>query len=287
MKNLLVSVVISTYNREKLLPRALESVLGQTFRDFELTVVNDGSTDNTQKFLDDFLRRDGRVRQIVNETNLGLVESLNKGINVSHGKYIARIDDDDYWCDPQKLEKQITFLESNPDYVAVGGGEIEMDSTGKEVGRFLLLENDERLKNLMLFHNPFVHSAVVFRKNAWVQAGEYDEVFSSTNSEDWDLWLRLGKLGKFYNFQQYFVRYLKGQQNKSNYNIQHNLMINIRLRKKYRNDYPNFWKAYIFGWARYIHSFLPLRKSLHPVFSALRRIIFGRPVYKSFVNEKE
>src|SRR3990167_5227886 len=107
----LVSIILPTHNRSSLIGGSIESVLSQTFRDFELVVVNDGSTDNTRKVVDDFSMRDFRVRQVVNKTNLGLVGSLNKGVENAKGKYIARIDDDDRWCDKEKLEKQITFLE--------------------------------------------------------------------------------------------------------------------------------------------------------------------------------
>jgi len=275
----LVSIILPTHNRSSLIGGSIESVLSQTFRDFELVVVNDGSTDNTRKVVDDFSMRDFRVRQVVNKTNLGLVGSLNKGVENAKGKYIARIDDDDRWCDKEKLEKQITFLESNSDYVVTGGGVIDVDATGKEITRFFLLDHDEHLKNVILLHNPFAHSAVVFRKDAWEKAGGYDEELSSTNCEDWDLWLRMGKLGKFYNFQEYFIRYLRDRQNKSNFNVRHTLMVNNRLRKKYRNDYPNFWKAYVMGLALYLFSFLPIGESLKPFFSAPRRIIFGNPVY--------
>lgn len=275
----LVSVILPTLNRASMIKKSIESVLSQTFSDFELIVVNDGSTDATLDVVREFEKRDPRVKQIVNEKNLGLVRSLNKGIERASGTYIARIDDDDYWCDNEKLEKQITFLESNPDYVAAGGGVIDVDAKGREITRFFLLEQDKRLKDAILLHNPFAHSAVVFRKDAWEKTGGYDETLSRANCEDWDLWLKMGKLGKFYNFQHYFIRYLRDRQNKSNFNIRHTLRVNNSLRRKYRNDYPNFRKAYVLGWSLYALSFVPFGRLLKPLFAAPRRFILGRPVY--------
>ncbi|MCK4454169.1 glycosyltransferase [Candidatus Parcubacteria bacterium] len=280
---LLVSIILPTYNRATYIRKAIESVLSQTYRGFELIIIDDGSTDETPKIISEFKRKDARVKCMTNKPNIGLVKSLNKGVKNAQGKYIARLDDDDFWCDKGKLEKQVKFLENNPSYVAVGGGVIRVDATGKETSRHLLSENDKDLKNSMLLNNSFVHSTVVFKKEIWEMVGGFDE--SLDFSEDWDLWLRFGKIGKFYNFQQYFVRYLQDRQNKSNYNIQHNARLNIKLRKKYRNDYPNFWKAYILGWAQYIYTFLPFRIALKPIFSKLRRIIFGHPGYKSFVGK--
>ncbi|MGB2762530.1 MAG: glycosyltransferase [Minisyncoccales bacterium] len=276
----LVSIILPTYNRGTYIRRAVGSVLSQTYKEFELIIIDDGSTDETPKIISEFKRKNTRVKCITNKPNIGLVKSLNKGIKNAKGKYIARIDDDDSWCDSQKLEKQVEFLENNVDYIAVGGGVIKVDAAGKEIARHLLSENDKDLKNSMLLNNSFVHSSVVFRKEIWEKVGGFDETLDF--SEDWDLWLRFGQLGNFYNFQQYFVRYLQDQQNKSNYNIQHNARLNIKLRKKYRNDYPNFWKAYILGWAQYIYTFLPFRIALKPIFSKLRRIIFGNPGYEFF-----
>jgi glycosyltransferase involved in cell wall biosynthesis len=112
----LVSVILPTYNRVKYIRKAIESVLGQTYRNLELIIINDGSNDKTSKVIYGFAKKDQRVKTIKNETNIGLVKSLNKGITKSKGKYIARIDDDDVWSDKQKLEKQIEFLEQFYNY---------------------------------------------------------------------------------------------------------------------------------------------------------------------------
>jgi len=282
----LVSVILPTYNRVKYIRKAIESVLGQTYRNLELIIINDGSNDKTSKVIYGFAKKDQRVKTIKNETNIGLVKSLNKGITKSKGKYIARIDDDDVWSDKQKLEKQIEFLENNSDYVLTGGGMIKINEKGREIVRYMLPEEDEDIRRAILQNNCFAHSAVVFKKESWQSAGGYDETLDF--SEDWDLWMKFGKLGKYYNFQKYFLIYLKAGQNKTSEEksiVRANAKINIKLREKYRKNFPDFWKAYFFGWFHYFYSFLPLRKYLHPLFSRFGRFIFGSPAYKDITKK--
>ncbi len=285
MEKPLVSVILPTYNRGEYIRKAIESVFNQSYKNIELIIVNDGSTDNTSQILSEAKERDPRVVILTNETNLGLVKSLNKGVENARAEYIARIDDDDVWSDFDKLEKQVRFLESSPDYVLVGGGVIVIDKEDKEVARYLLPKKDEEIRNYILLNNSFAHPTVMFRKQAWQKAGGYDERLNF--SEDWDLWLRFGRLGKFHNFQEYFVYYLKGGQNRCNYyNIGRHLRANIRLRKKYRDSYPGYWKAYLLCWASAFYYLLPFRQKFRPILFKLRVLIFGQPAYR-YIKEKK
>ena len=219
---------------------------------------------------------------IKNTANLGFVKTLNKGIFLAKGKYIARLDDDDFWQDPQKMEKQINFLENNPEYAIAGGGVIKIDKEGKEIVRFLLPETDEDIRKVILISNVFAHSAVIFKKDSWSQAGGYDEQFGFFS--DWGLWLKLGKQGKFYNFQEFFICYSDQEQNfgrtSHDYEIRRKLAANIRLRIKYKKYYPGYKKAIFIGFANYFYSFLPLRKRIWPVIFWLRKLILGPSPYK-------
>lgn len=282
----LISIILPTYNRAEYISKAIESVFLQTFKDFELIIVNDGSTDNTPKILSEFEKKDSRVKVITNTTNIDLVKTLNKGIRAAQGKYIARIDDDDIWSDPKKLEKEFSFLENNSDYVLVGGGVVRIDAQGKEIMRYLLSEKDEDIRKAILQNNTFAHSNVLFRKDAWERVGGYNEELKF--SEDWDLWMRFGTIGKFYNLQEYFLKYIKDGQNKMNDNtsiIRENAKNNIKLRWKHRKSYPGFLKAYCFGIAHYLYSFVPFRDISHVFFSSLRRRLFGQPAY-TFYDKK-
>jgi len=115
-----ISVIISTYNDAALLPKAIDSVLAQSFGDFELLVFNDASTDNTELILKDYQKKDSRIIITGNKITLGLTANLNAGIHQAMGEYIARIDSDDEWIGTNKLQKQLDFLEANPKVGLVG-----------------------------------------------------------------------------------------------------------------------------------------------------------------------
>jgi len=267
----LVSVVLPTHNRAQYLGKAVKSVLSQTYKNIELIIVNDASTDGTSGILPGFSKEDERVIIVTNHVNLGYERSLNKGVEGARGKYIARIDDDDSWSDPQKLEKQVEFLENNKDHVLVGGGAIWIDKGGKEIFKYILPQEDEEIRKKILLNNCFVHSSVVFRKEDWKKAGKYDEKLTYC---DWALWLELGKFGKLYNFPECFVHYLKWENNMTNFNIRENLKEEIIIRRKYQRYYPGYFKAFLFGHTYYLFSFLPFQTSLKPILAKIKKIFF-------------
>lgn len=280
----LVSVVIPVFNGEKHVRRAIESVANQTYQNMEIIIVDDGSTDNTPQIISAFIKKDPRIITITNETNFGFVKSLNKGIENSKGKYIARLDDDDVWSDNQKIEKQVVFLEKNYNYVLVGGGVIvKKESDDKEMIRYLFPENDSEIRKTLLVDNLFAHSAVVFLKSAFDKVGGYEERFGFF--ADRELWLKLGKVGKFYNFPEYFIHYSDKEANSGKYdsrnrNIRRKLALNIELRKKHSDNYPGFIKSVLLCVARYFYSFLPFRKKFWRIILKIRVLIFGLPAYK-------
>lgn len=285
-KQTLVSIIIPTYNRANYIKRAIESVLAQTYKNMEIVIVDDGSTDKTPKVISELSKKDPRIFVLRNKTNLGIAKSLNEGIEEAGGKYIARLDDDDFWSDSKKLEKQVEFLEKHPEYVLVGGGMIKIDTKGREIKRYLFPENDEDIRKSLLVYNLFVQSTVLFRKNTWQEVGGYNEKLNSLG-EDRDLWLRLGRLGKFYNFQEFFTYYLDEKGHNINIRKQNNrrLRTQIKLRSKYRNHYPGIWKSIFFCFVNYLASFLPFSEGLRPLFLELRKIIFGPPPYICFEGE--
>lgn len=276
MNKPLVSVIITTCNRAEYVKKALDSVLSQTYKNIEVVVLNDGSTDNTLETISAYKDKDERVIVLNNNPKLGFVESLNKGIALAKGEYIARIDDDDFWIDSEKLNKQVEFLENNKEHVLVGGGSIWIDEKGKEIIRLLLPEKDDDIRNRILSDNCFVHSAVVFKKSDFKKVGGYNyERFGYAS--DWSLWLELGKLGKFYNFPEYFTYYLKWDKNLSNFkskNARDNMRNQIRLRNYYRNDYPGYSKAFFLGWMYYVCSFTPFYDKFRPILVKFKKLIF-------------
>lgn len=285
MEKPLVSIIIPTYNGAKYIRKAIESVWKQTYQNIEIVIIDDGSKDETPEIISELSKKDPRIVILTNKTNLGFVKSLNKGVGKVKGKYIARIDDDDFWSDKEKLEKQVEFLETQPNYVLVGGGIIKINKKNREIARYLFPEKDKDIRKSILIDNLFAHSTVLFRKEAWQKVGGYDQNFGFF--ADMDLWMKLGKIGKFYNFQEYFAYYLdkelSGNYTMRNRDIRRRVGAFIKLRKKHRNDYPGYWKAVLFSWANYFYSFLPFRQKLRFFYLKLRNFIFGKPAYKKIL----
>ncbi len=275
--NLSVSVIMATYNRASLVTRAIKSVIDQSFNDWEFIIVDDASNDETSRILSEWQKKEKRIKIIRNEINLwrdkGLAGNLNKAIKEARGKYIARIDDDDHWINSDKLKKQVEFLEQNPDYVLCGGGVVVEDKYHKETFRYLKAEKDEDIRKKALIANPFAHGTVLYSKSSFEKVGGYE---NSKYIEDWELWLKLGKIGKFYNFNEYFLRYLGGQDNLSFIHQKEQFKTALKLIKKYRNNYPNWVPAYFFNFLQYFYALLPvfIKKFLNPVLARLKQNYF-------------
>lgn len=269
-----VSVIIATFNRDKYIRRAIESVLEQTCKNVEIIVVDDGSEDRTKEVIKPYLKN--KNFYYIQQKNKGASAARNKGIELSKAEYIAILDSDDSWHDIKKLQKQIDFLENNPGYVLTGGGVIIVDSENREISKYLFLESDEDIRGRLLIDNTFVHSSVLYRKKSWRDAGGYDENLKF--SEDKDLWLKLGKIGKLYNFPAYFTRYLRGGESHLSNHIRRNLKATLKMKVKYRKNYHGFTKAVFVSFASFLYSFLPFKNELLPIFYKLRTLVFGSPL---------
>lgn len=202
----LVSVLISVYNGQDYLPQALDSLLGQTLTDLEIVAVDDGSTDGTWPLLQQYARRDGRLRPQQNPANLGLTRSLNRGLKEARGRYLARQDVDDL-SEPQRLEAQAAFLEENPQVVLVGSDILVVDGQGRPTGEIgFRPRGDSGIRRYMLLNNAFFHSTVLLRRQALVDHGlAYDETLAY--AQDFDLWSRLLEHGQGANLPLALVRF--------------------------------------------------------------------------------
>lgn len=191
-----ISVVMSTYNRAAFLPRSIDSILNQTFKDFEFIIINDGSPDETAKVLSLFSVKDKRIRVITNEENKGLIYSLNKGLEEARGKYIARMDDDDIAL-PTRFEKQYAFMEQNPDFVVVGSW-IGRPENGKKWG-FHDETNPDKVKMMMYLNSvPISHPASFLRRD-FLNKHNIRYSYDYKAAEDRKFWLDImdagGKIG--------------------------------------------------------------------------------------------
>jgi len=185
----LISVVLSVYNGEETLQKALDSIWGQTISDFELIVVNDGSTDRTPLILSQI--RDPRLR-VVHQANSGLAPSLNAAIRLSRGRYIARIDADDEAM-PERFAFQVDFLDRNPNVAVVGCDVVMVYPDGKNRIRRRPKTPQSIRKNIIRI-NPIVHSSAMIRRDILNEIGLYDESkdgAKQTLVEDYDLWARI------------------------------------------------------------------------------------------------
>lgn len=187
MKQPQLSVIFPCYNAAEYLQEAINSILTQTFPDFELIIIDDGSTDDSAEIISK--QTDPRLRVIRNEKNLGLIKTLNKGIAAANGKYIARMDADDV-SRPERFEKQISFLESNPQTGVCGTWMFMIHNSTVYKHRYI---TSDLIKSALVFNNPLVHPSVMMRKELFAENDQvYDPRFP--HGEDYALWISL--LGK-------------------------------------------------------------------------------------------
>jgi len=201
-----VSVVMSVYNGGNYLHEAIDSILEQSFADFEFVIVDDASTDRSLEILKDCAARDSRVHVVLNERNLGLTRSLNKGITLARGELIARMDADDVSL-PQRLEKQVAYLSSHEDCVVVGCRILSIDPDGDPIRRELQAESHDGIEWALFrgFGGGIPHPTAMFRRAAALAVGGYREDLRVT--QDLDLWLRLAECGRLANIPEILLHY--------------------------------------------------------------------------------
>lgn len=187
-----LSVLLPVYNAELYLRQAIDSVLSQTFTDFELLLLNDGSTDGSEKIIENY--KDPRIHYIKNERNMGLIATLNKGLQLARGKYIARMDSDDV-CHPERFQKQVQLLETSDTDVVASTVQM-MDAGGHPLAAWnadLAHLTPTSIQSFLPKDNCIAHPSVMGRASI-LQSYAYQT--NQTEAEDYDLWLRLVADGK-------------------------------------------------------------------------------------------
>lgn len=193
-----VTVILPAYNAEAYILESVNSVLSQTYSDFILMVIDDGSIDKTFNILSEI--RDKRLLLLKNDKNMGLVNTLNRGLRESQSEYIARMDADDISC-PTRLEKQLDFLDKNKDYGLCGTWGKSFDGDKAEI---MPPTDNSKIKIEMLFANCFIHSSVMMRSKILRLHGLQ---YSQVAAEDYDLWLKLCAVTKVKNLDEILVYY--------------------------------------------------------------------------------
>lgn len=197
------------HNDERFIASAIESVLVQTFRDFELVMVDDASTDRSAAIAASY--SDPRIRVIRNSTNEGLTRSLNRGLSTIRSEYVARLDANDV-AFPTRLARQVAWLDQHPDVAALGVQAIPIDVLGRTLRRVALLDAQWKrptggpwMEWYRIFDTPFVHSAVMFRRATVNEVGGYDE--RHPLAQDAELWMRLGRSWRLANTSEALVAF--------------------------------------------------------------------------------
>lgn len=236
LENPKVSVIIPTYNRADLLPRAINSVLNQTFKDFELIVVDDGSTDNTKELISDFQKKDNRIQYIWQENSGAPAKPKNTGIKNSKGEFLAFLDSDDEWL-PEKLEKQLKLFEKDKDLGIVGCNCWNIYVGEKYRKTKYRIKNNTKDNPIRILEDCFIFSSssVVIPRFVFNDVSLYDESFKV--SDDWDLYIRILKKYRFNFVDDFLLNYYVHYNNISKEGSIKQAEDYINLIKKHEKDY--------------------------------------------------
>lgn len=240
-----VSVHICTYNRSHLIWRAIESVITQTYSNFEILIIDDASTDDTEHVVVAYTKKDARIRYIKNDVNLGITENRNKALSLTTADFVAVLDSDDYWTSNSKLVEQITLLLQNPRIGIVGTWAEKVSSYGTRIGNIVMPTTDRELRTQALLSNPFVHSSVVYRTSL---IKHYDNECAIW--EDYATWLQAGSKCQFANIPKLYTAYREHASNISKQKKIRNLIELQKILNRFKKVYPHYILATLKNIAR-------------------------------------
>jgi len=228
-KTPLVSVVMPAYNAEKYISEAIESVLNQTFKDFEFIIIDDASTDRSFEIIKKYESLDSRISVLSNPENLNVARSRNRGISISKGKYVANMDADDI-SKPTRINDQVNYLELNQDVDICIGNIGVIDGEGRFQYTRIYPLTDSALKSKVFRYNPFPNPTIFCRKYVYEKIGGYDSSFIL--NEDFDFWLRAGTQFKFGNCGKIVLDYrvVEGSASHKKLRLTERLTFKLRLK---------------------------------------------------------
>jgi len=260
----MLSIVMPVYNGEKTVARAIESMLDQTYSDFEFIIIDDCSRDQTSQILQNFQAKDHRIKILTNKTNLGIAASLNKGIIEAKYDWIVRMDDDDESL-PDRLAKQVEFLQRDPDVDIFGGKSTFQDIDGNEVKSYFPGYpplTTEEIEKLFYYVSPLIHVTTCMRKQKIIDIGLYNQDFSG--AEDYELWVRAWRRGlSIKNMDEYLVKVTVNPGKKSFKRIWKKYCVKNYIIKQY--DFPV--KYYFHNFAIFVRDILIRVKLYNPRWS--------------------
>lgn len=244
-----VSILMTVYNQATYVRQAIQSVLDQSFSDWELVIADDASVDGSMEIIKSIVGNDSRVKVLCNGVRIGVSSNRNLALQNMTGEYVAVLDADDVWVDENKLAKQVKYLDENRDYVLVSGNARYIDVNGKAQSETNFPDEDTNVRSVILSKNVIVHSAVMYRRQQAIDVGCYANL---RVGEDYDLWLRLGQVGKFYIMPEVLAGYRLSSGQSTKKRILEILQTNLTLVRKYADKYPGARWAFFRRLFRYI-----------------------------------
>ncbi len=269
-----ISVLMPAYNARKYISEAIESVLNQTFKDFEFIIIDDCSTDKTLEIIEDYAKKDSRIIALRNEVNLKMSHTLNKGLALAKGKYIARMDADD-WCHPERLYKQFVFMENNPE-IGISGGSMNICDENlnvKSLRKYNL--TDREIKKNIFKYSPFCHPSIIIKKEVFDRVGRYDANFNP--AEDYELYFRIGEFYKFGNLDDVLLRYRVVEKSMTTGFTKKMELKTIAIRNRYSKKYNMSFFDRIYNFLHRVSVHLVPPKFKIMLFNFLRN---NSPLYK-------
>lgn len=196
-----LSIVMSVYNQEKFLSKSIESILNQSYTNFEFIIYNDGSNDNSEKIINYYLKKDNRISYYKHD-NIGLTKTLNKAISKSTTDYIVRQDADDL-SNKNRILKQMNEFKKNDKLILCGSNGIIIDDNDKIINKTNLPTSNFKIKKKMYSQNCIIHSSVIFKKKYFSKVKGYDENYKF--GQDYNLWCKMSSQGEYKNLKEYLI----------------------------------------------------------------------------------
>jgi len=231
-----LSIFSPNYNNEKYIAETIENIINQTYSNFEYIIIDDGSTDSSWEIIQNYAKKDKRLKILRNEKNLGIVKTRNKGFKnrSQKSKYYAINDSDDV-SSLNRIKIQISFLEKNQDYGLVGSNALLIDENSNLIGYRRYPLNDNKIRKNIINFNPFTQSSVMIRTAVIDQVGYYDENWNVC--QDYDYWLRIGLNWKLANIDQPLIKYRISKTQVKSTNLKETLRNTYLIQKKAISKY--------------------------------------------------
>jgi glycosyltransferase involved in cell wall biosynthesis len=230
----LVSVIMPNYNNSIFISEAIESILNQSYTNFEFIIVDDCSRDNSWEIIKKYAKKDKRIKAFRNKRNLKIVNTRNKGFELidKKSKYVAIFDSDDISLQ-NRLELQVNFLEKNRDYGAVGGHTYLINENSKRIGFRKYICEFKKLKQNILFRSPFAQPTVMIRAQVLEKVGYYSSDGLFDRARDFDLWVRIFDEYKIINLDNFLIEYRISSTQGKKTHLKETLLSTIQVQKKW------------------------------------------------------